>query len=95
MWPTIFTLLILIAFGFSIKKIITKRKAASITGWKSLGTSLCFFLIAAINLLAYWFDLIGIISLSLTILLLIIGAYFTRYLPANYENGRRGNHAKL
>lgn len=95
MWPTIFTLLMLIAFGFSIKKIITKRKEASITGWKSLGTSLCFFLIAAINLLAYWFDFIGIISLSLTILLLIIGAYFTRYLPANYENERRGNNAKL
>lgn len=95
MWPTIFTLLMLIAFGFSIKKIITKRKEASIIGWKSLGTSLCFFLIAAINLLAYWFDLIGIISLSLTILLLIIGAYFTRYLPANYENERRGNNAKL
>lgn len=85
MWPTICTLLMLIAFGFSIKKIITKRKEASITGWKSLGTSICFFLIAAINLLAYWLDFIGIISLALTILLLITGAYFSRYLQTDHE----------
>lgn len=85
MWPTIFTLLAVIVFGFSIKKIITKRKEESITGWKPFGTSICFFLIAAINLLAYWFDFIGIISLALTILLLITGAYFSRYLQTDHE----------
>ncbi|MDN3436704.1 hypothetical protein QMA04_01310 [Planococcus sp. APC 3900] len=91
MWPTIFTIVTLIVFGFSIKKIIAKRKEAFITGWKSLGTSICFFLIAAINLLAYWFDFSGIISLFLTILLLAAGAYFTRYLP----DERKWNNAKL
>ena len=95
MWPAILTLLMVIALGFSIKKIIAKRKEASITGWKTLGTSICFFLIAIVNLLAYWVDFIGIISMSLTTLLLVVGAYFTRYLPANHKDERKWNNAKL
>lgn len=91
MWPTISTLLMVLAFGFSINKIIIKRKEAAITGWKTLGTSICFFLIAAINLLAYWFDFMGIFSMALTVLLLMAGAYFTRYLP----DERKWDNAKL
>ncbi|WP_223636497.1 hypothetical protein [Planococcus sp. 4-30] len=85
MWPAILTALVLIALGVSINKIIRKRKASSATDLKSLGTSICFFLIAIVNILAYWFDIIGIISMSLTILLLITGAYFSRYLQTDHE----------
>jgi glucose uptake protein GlcU len=42
---------------------------------------------AVINLLAYWFDFLGIISGSITIILLIMGAYFTKYIPVA-EDGR-------
>ena len=85
MWPVILTALLLIALGFSVNKVIRKRKEASITDLKSLGTSICFFLIAIVNLLAYWFDFIGIISMFLTTLLLITGAYFSRYLQTDNE----------
>ncbi|WP_298831149.1 hypothetical protein [uncultured Planococcus sp.] len=85
MWPTIATVFLLIAIGFAVNKIIKKRKESSITDLKSLGTSICFFLIAIVNILAYWFDFIGIISMSLTILLLITGAYCSRYLQTDHE----------
>ncbi|MGH2316332.1 hypothetical protein ACRC6Q_01125 [Planococcus sp. SE5232] len=85
MWPTIATVFLLIAIGFAVNKIIKKRKESSAADLKSLGTSICFFLIAIVNLLAYWFDIIGIISMSLTILLLITGAYFSRYLQTDHE----------
>ena len=85
MWPIILTALLLIALGFSVSKVIRKRKESSITDLKSLGSSICFFLIAIVNILAYWFDFIGIISMSLTTLLLITGAYFSRYLQTDHE----------
>lgn len=80
MWPTITTLIVLFILGLSINKIIVKSKAAQITNLKSLGTSICFLSIAVINLLAYWFDILGIFSMAMTVLLLVAGAYFTRYL---------------
>lgn len=89
MWPVIATLLVLLILGLSVNKIIVKRKEAQITNPKSLGTSICFLLIAVVNLLAYWFHFIGIISMSLTVLLLILGAYFTRYLKADNETYSR------
>ena len=86
MWPVVFTVLLIIIFGFSVNSIIKKRKKAHITGFKNLITSICFFLIGAVNLLAYWFDSMGIINWTLTVLLLVIGAYFTKYLHT-YEAG--------
>ncbi|RIW27663.1 hypothetical protein D3H55_22695 [Bacillus salacetis] len=61
--------------------VYRKRKAAGITGFKTALTSICFYLIAVVNLLAFWFDFIGLISWALTLILLIAGAYFTKYLP--------------
>lgn len=84
MWPTIATLIVLFILLLLVKKISRKRKQAQITDPKSLGTSICFLLIAMVNLFAYWFNFIGIVSMSLTMLLLVIGAYFTRYLQADY-----------
>lgn len=65
---------------FSIRVVIKKRKESGITGFKTLLTSICFFLIAIINLLAYWFHFMGIINWTITMILLILGAYFTKYM---------------
>ncbi|MDL4842361.1 hypothetical protein [Aquibacillus rhizosphaerae] len=46
---------------------------------KSALSPICLYLIAITNLLAYWFDFMGIVSWSMTIILLMLGAYFTRY----------------
>ena len=95
MWPAILTLLVLVILGLSINKIIIKRKEAQITNLKSLGTSICFLLIAVVNLLAYWFDFLGVFSMAMTVALLIIGAYFTRYLQTDIHDERKWNDAKL
>lgn len=81
MIPIILSIILIIALIFSISVVIQKRKEAGITGIKSALTSICFYLIAVINLLAYWFDFMGILNWSITVILLIIGAYFTKYMP--------------
>ncbi|WP_102029043.1 hypothetical protein [Salirhabdus sp. Marseille-P4669] len=81
MWiPIILTIILLVAFLISIMALITKRKKARITGFKSALTPICFYLIVITNVLAYWFGWLGIISWLMTIILLILAAYFTKYL---------------
>ncbi|HLQ71176.1 MAG TPA: hypothetical protein VK142_05205 [Bacillota bacterium] len=48
---------------------------------KAIIPSICLFMVAFINLIGLWFDLLGIISVALTLAFLGIGAYFTKYLP--------------
>jgi CHASE2 domain-containing sensor protein len=79
--PIYLTVLLVVALGAAAAYVYKKRKAAGITGIKSVLTSICFFLISVVNLLAYWFDFLGIISWGLTLLLVLAGAYFTKYLP--------------
>jgi CHASE2 domain-containing sensor protein len=76
-WSVVLIAALLIS-GFYVYR---KRKAAGITGIKTALTSICFYLIAVVNLFAFWFDFIGLISWGLTVVLLITGAYFTKYLP--------------
>lgn len=77
----VFSIIILIALALSIIYLIRKRKERGVTGFKTALTSICFYLIAVVNLCTYWFNFLGIISWSLTIGLLILGAYFTKFLP--------------
>ncbi|WP_456272278.1 hypothetical protein [Bacillus sp. AK031] len=79
--PIILTVLLTAALAASGLYVYKKRKAAGITGVRSALTSICFYLIAITNLLAYWLDFIGIISWGITLLLVMAGAYFTKYLP--------------
>ncbi|WP_421383723.1 hypothetical protein ACOJQI_03835 [Bacillus salacetis] len=79
--PLIWTVLLILALIVSGIYVYRKRKAAGITGIKTALTSICFYLIAVTNLLALWFDFIGLVSWMVTLILLIAGAYFTRYLP--------------
>ncbi|KWU55013.1 hypothetical protein AWW70_25750 [Bacillus mycoides] len=58
-----------------------KRKKAGIKGLKSSLTSICFFSIAILNLFAYWFHFGGIFTWLFSIVLLLVGAYFTKYIP--------------
>lgn len=80
MFQIFLSIILVIALIFSIMVVVMKRKKAGITGVKSALTSICFYLIAITNLLAYWFDFIGLVSWTLTVILLILGAYFTKFM---------------
>jgi len=83
MIPIILSVILLIALVFSMSIVIRKRKKAGITGIRSALTSICFFLIAVTNLSAYWFNFMGLLNWSITVILLIVGAYFTKYMPVS------------
>ncbi|MED0964092.1 hypothetical protein [Bacillus paramycoides] len=63
--------------------IYQKRKKAGIKGFKSALTSICCFLIAILNLFAYWLHFGGIFTWLFSIVLLLVGAYFTKYIPTS------------
>ncbi|ARI78048.1 hypothetical protein [Halobacillus mangrovi] len=85
MVPTLINITILVCLLFSIYYFLLKRKKAGVTGFKSALSSICFFLIASTNLAAGIFNLLGVISWTLTIVFLLLGGYFTKYLPAKTE----------
>lgn len=80
---TILSVILIIALIFSISVVIKKRRKAGVTGIKSALTFICLYLMAIISLLAYWFNFLGIISWSINIILLILGAYFTKYISVS------------
>ncbi|WP_083865528.1 hypothetical protein [Neobacillus bataviensis] len=80
MLPIILSIVLIITLIFSIFVVVEKRKKAGVTGLKSALTSICFFLIAIINLLAYWFNFLGLVVWFINFILLILGAYFTKYM---------------
>ncbi|MGX9929849.1 hypothetical protein ACW0KB_01210 [Virgibacillus salarius] len=61
--------------------IIRNRKRAGVTGMKTALTPICLLLSACINYVAYVFQLMGIASWGISILLLVLAAYFTKHLP--------------
>ncbi|WP_226671215.1 hypothetical protein [Metabacillus litoralis] len=77
----ILSIVLLISLLASIYLTVKKRKRLGITGFKTSLTSICFFSIAGVNLVAYWFNLFGMGSWLVTMLLLFAGAYFTKYMP--------------
>ncbi|MGM0846247.1 MAG: LPXTG cell wall anchor domain-containing protein [Bacillota bacterium] len=81
MSQSIWSIILIAALVISGIYVFRKRRAEGITGIKTALTSLCFYLIGVVNLLAFWLESIGIISWGITIVLLIAGAYFTKYLP--------------
>jgi len=74
-------IILLVAIFIAIPIAIRRRKKAGVTGLKSALTPICFFLIAITNLLAYWLDLMGLLSWGVSVALLIAAAYFTKYMP--------------
>ncbi|MES9695886.1 hypothetical protein BWGOE8_23500 [Bacillus mycoides] len=81
MFEVILPIVIILALVISIYVTYKKRKRAGIKGLKSSLTSICCFLIATLNLFAYWLHFGGIITWLFSIVLLLVGAYFTKYFP--------------
>jgi Ca2+/Na+ antiporter len=73
------TSILIVALIISVVTVIRKRRKQGISGIKTALTSICFYLIVIINLLALWFDL-GLWSWANTVVLLLLAAYFTKYL---------------
>ena len=85
MVPVILSIILIVSLIFSISVVIKKRNKAGVTGIKSALSSICLYLLAVTNLLAYWFNFLGLLSWSITIILLILGAYFTKYIPVSED----------
>ncbi|MFD2680322.1 hypothetical protein [Bacillus seohaeanensis] len=77
----VLSIVFITTFLVSIFFFFKRRKKAGVTGIKSALTSICFFLIAIVNFTAYWLNSLGIVSWLLTFSLILLGAYFTKYLP--------------
>ncbi|WP_235000411.1 hypothetical protein [Virgibacillus dakarensis] len=65
MIPIIFTILTVVGLIVSTFVLAQKRKRKGITGIKSALSSICLFLVAITNLLAYWLNFSGIVSWGL------------------------------
>ena len=61
--------------------LLIKKKKSGIKGLKSALTSICFFSLAILNMFAYWFHFGGAFTWLFSIVLLLVGAYFTKYIP--------------
>ncbi|KOO51414.1 hypothetical protein [Viridibacillus arvi] len=79
MIPIILSIITIGVLCFSCFIVVRKRKQTGITGIKSALSSICLFLIAITSLLAYWLNFTGILSWAIIMILLILGAYFTKY----------------
>ncbi|QWU45149.1 hypothetical protein [Bacillus sp. NP247] len=77
----ILPIVIIFVLVISIYVTYQKRKKAGIKGLKSSLTSICCFLIAILNLFAYWLHFGGVFTWLVSIVLLLVGAYFTKYIP--------------
>ncbi|SFG57729.1 hypothetical protein SAMN05216353_15820 [Halobacillus alkaliphilus] len=75
----VITTVVIGALVGSVIFTVRKRKKLGYTDLKSALTPICFYLIAVTQLAAYWFDLLGLISWGVTMGLLLLGAYFTKY----------------
>ncbi|MFC7063805.1 hypothetical protein [Halobacillus seohaensis] len=79
MLPILLSIILVFALIYSITVVVGKRKMAGLTDIKSALTPIFLYLIAITNLMAYWFNFMGVINWSITVILLILGAYFTKY----------------
>ena len=81
--PTILSVILILVLMVSVSVFVKRRKKAGVTGIKSALTSICLYLMAIINLFAYWFDFSGVVTWTITTVLIILGVYFTKYLPVS------------
>lgn len=77
----ILSIILIFALIISISYVVHKRKKAGITGVKSALTPVFLYLMAITNLLALWFNLPGLLTWTISVAFLLLGAYFTKYLP--------------
>ncbi|KGX84775.1 hypothetical protein [Pontibacillus litoralis] len=72
---------LLIFLLLSVVFVRIQRKKRGLTGMKSAIPAICLWLIALIHLTAYWINGLGVVRWMLTVLLLMIGGYYTAYVP--------------
>ncbi|PGK51728.1 hypothetical protein CN918_28470 [Priestia megaterium] len=80
MFDIIYTIFLVILLLVAAASIIIRRKIHNIRGVKPFLSSGCFFIIALLNLLSGWFDFYGMTTWGATLLLILLAAYFTKYL---------------
>jgi len=79
----ILSVILIFSLVSSVLVVIKKRKKAGVTGIRNALTSICFLLIGVTALFAYWFDFMGLLSWFILFVLLILGAYFTKFMPVS------------
>lgn len=82
----ILSLILITVLVSSLIFVIKKRKNTGIKGIKSALTQICFFLISLICLLTYWFKYTGLTVWLINVYLLIMAAFFTKFMPKG-KNG--------
>lgn len=70
-----------LAVTLSVFILYKKRRKMENKGVRSFVTPICFLFMPVVALFAYLFDTVGILSWTGTLILLFVGAYFTKYLP--------------
>jgi uncharacterized membrane protein YhaH (DUF805 family) len=81
MLKVVLTIIMLIVFVISLSILIRQRRMQGITGFKSILTPICFYLIGVTGIIGLWTQSFGIVLFSLSVILLFLAAYFTRYFP--------------
>ncbi|KAA0760332.1 hypothetical protein [Bacillus sp. SH5-2] len=81
MLKILLTIVFIIFLAVSMYIAYQKRKKAEIKGLKSALTLICFFTLAILNLLAYWLNFGGVFIWLISIVLLLVAVYFTKYIP--------------
>jgi len=77
----IYTVFLVILLVIAAASIIIRRRVHNIKGVKPFLSSACFFIVALLNLLSGWFNFYGMATWGGTIALILLAAYFTKYLP--------------
>ncbi|UOQ91709.1 hypothetical protein MUO14_14275 [Halobacillus shinanisalinarum] len=82
---TLIQTLFIVAFIISLFIVIKrakkyKQRTGTYGPFKMYLSSICLYMVAVVNFIVLSFELLGIGSWMLTITLLVLGAYFTKYL---------------
>src|SRR5699024_2638636 len=83
MIQVILSVILIISLVSSVLVVIKKRKQDGIIGIRSALTPSCLLLIGITALYASWFDFIRLLSWFIFFILLILVAYFTKYMPVS------------
>lgn len=79
------TIITCIALLISIYYLIKKRKMFGVTGFKTLLTPICFYLVAINSILLIWLERFGILFWTINVLLLLFAFRFMKHLPNHVE----------
>ncbi len=79
----VLTAILIISLIISGTLVIKKRRKLGLTDVKSALTPICFLLIGVVGLFAYWFNMTGVSTWFIFFVLLLLGAYFTKYMPVS------------